>query len=173
MANSGDSYYGVLVSRYWTGHTGRLLRTEGGKDAQLLGVYLLSNDYMNMLGLYRLSPVVIVDELGLTRAAIARTFKIMAKANYAQYDESSSFVWVREMARFRLNIPPDDQPLDRKDKRVIGAQTLYEKLPPNPFLAAFFDRYHKVLHLRTRRNGTPPLAHQRGMEGASEGLRSQ
>ena len=60
-----SSYYGVVFPEFWTGPTGRQLREHGGKDAQLLGLYLISNRHTNMLGLYRLRIDDIRHESGL------------------------------------------------------------------------------------------------------------
>lgn len=152
-----SNYYGVIFSRYWTGPTGRALRERGGKNAQLLGVYLFSNDYMNMLGLYPLKLRDIRDELGLSSVAVDKVFQVMRSPDleYAFYDYATSFVWVHEMARFRLTIK-DDTPLKPDDNKVTGAQRLYAGLPANPWLAPFFDRYAAALHLKTRRMGPPP-----------------
>jgi hypothetical protein len=121
-----SSYYGVIFSRYWTGQTGRALRARGGKDAQLLGVYLFSNDYMNMLGLYPLKLRDVTDELGLTPAALTKAFAVMRSLEYAFYDYGTGFVWVREMATFRLSIK-DHEPLKRDDNKTRGAQKLYAR----------------------------------------------
>lgn len=149
---ASGTYYGIAYASYWTGETGRSIRRRGGKDAQLLGAYVLFNSYMNMLGLYQLKSRDIRDELGLTPAAIERAFKVLADEQYAFYDDATAFVWVREMARFRLGID-GETPLKKDDKKVIGAQRLYSALPLNPWLGPFYDRYAKVLHLRVRREG--------------------
>lgn len=178
------SYYGVLYPSYWTGQTGRSLRKAGGKDALLLGAYLISNDHMNMIGLYRLPMPTVRTELGLTPAVTARALAAMQSEEFAFYDDVTAFVWVREMARFRLGIV-GGSPLDRKDKKRIGAERLYESLAPNPFLGPFFDRYRQVLQLRHRRedslrggNDTPLHAPPQdvglpsGSHAASKGLGS-
>src|SRR5206468_7097102 len=131
------SYYGTLTPEYWTGAIGRDIRARGGKDAQLLGIFLLSNDYMNMLGLYRLKLRDVEDDLGLSAEQVRPAFDVLQSVDYAYYDEATQFVWVREMARVRLYLT-DDQPLVRKDKRVRGARRLYATLPVNPFLGPFF-----------------------------------
>ncbi len=144
------SYYGIILPSYWTGQTGRALRRQGGKDAQLLGAYLFSYEHMNMIGLYRLTPADIRSELRLSTVAIQRAFSVMQDEAFAFYDLVSTTVFVREMARIRLNIV-DEKPLARDDKKRIGAEKLYFKLHENPFFGLFFDRYHKVLHLKHRR----------------------
>jgi hypothetical protein len=170
-----SSYYGVIFSRFWTGDTGRELRRRGGKDAQLLGVYLFSNAYMNMLGLYPLKVRDIRDDIDLSPAQLAKAFAVMQDLEYAFFDPGTNVVWVREMATFRLSLK-DRDPLKQNDNRVAGAQRLYSSLPPNPWLGPFYDRYGKILRLRSRREGPPQdmgaigksLALRRGQEGASE-----
>jgi hypothetical protein len=178
-----SSYYGVIVPRFWNGTTGRVLRERGGRAAQLLGVYLISNDYTNMLGLYQLKLRDIEDDVGLSRSEITAAFHTMRQdsVEFAYYDYGTSYVWVREMVRFRLGLK-EMEPLKRDDKKALGAQRLYSGLPVNPWLGPFYDRFHRTLHLRGRRagpavdlgpeaNGTEEGASKglaRGFEGASK-----
>jgi hypothetical protein len=81
------------------------------------GVYLFSNDYMNMLGLYPLKLRDVTEELGLTPAALTKAFAVMRSLEYAFYDYGTGFVWVREMATFRLSIK-DHEPLKRDDNKT-------------------------------------------------------
>lgn len=149
-----SDYYGVAYSRYWTGDTGRAIRDRGGPVAQLLGVYLLFNANMNMLGLYPLKLRDVADDLGQPEEALRAAFSVLAEVGYASYDEASRFVWVREMCRFRLQLEAG-RPLARDDKRATGAQRLYARLDSNPFLGPFYDRYAGALHLQARRTGGP------------------
>jgi hypothetical protein len=166
-----SGYYGVLLPSYFTGTTGCAIRKRGGKDAQLLGAFLIANEWMNMLGLYKLRLIDVRDVLKLTPAAALRAYEVMAAEQYAFYDADTSFVWVKEMARIRLGLK-DERPLSPKDNKSIGAERLYRGLHPNPFLGAFFDRYGKQLHLKSRREGPSlDMVYRRGFEGASKGLR--
>jgi hypothetical protein len=167
-------YYGIILPQFWTGQTGRALRDRGGKDALLLGAYLFSNERTNMIGLYRLTSADIRSELQLSPAAIRKAFEVMRDEQFAFSDDATGFVWVREMARIRLNIA-DDSPLEVSDKKRIGAERLYLALPPNALLGPFYDRYHRPLRLKARREGVLPFTKglRSGFEGASKGLRSQ
>lgn len=161
--------YGVIDENYWTGTTGRAIRERGGRDAQLLGVYLFSNHAANMLGLYRIRWRDIEDDIGVRDQFLVRAFQVCAETEFAYYEPASSFVWVREMARFRLNITTTNQ-LHRDDKRVIGAHKLYHSLPFNVFLRPLYDRYHQQLHLKKRTDydaaPSPFEGASRGFEGA-------
>jgi hypothetical protein len=144
------SYYGVIFPEFWTGHTGRELRSSGGKDAQLMALYLATNRFTNMLGLYHLLVDDIKHETGLGYLAISRALTVVRDAAYATYDARTSFVWVKQMARFRLALKPGDA-LAPKDHRVLAVNRVYQALPANPFLGDFFDMNAKLLRLTKRR----------------------
>lgn len=149
-----SSYYGIVWPGYWTGRTGRAIQKKGGKDAALLGLYLTTNRLANMIGLYRLTPDTITHETPLKFAAVARAFTVLAEEEFAEYDANSEHVWVREMARFRLNLRDDRPALDKDDKRVVGVQKLYHGIDDNPFLEPFYVKYVKTLHLKKQRTST-------------------
>lgn len=149
-----SSYYGIVFPEYWTGRTGRAIQKKGGKDAALLGLYLTTNRLANMIGLYRLTPDIIVHETPLKLGAIEKAFEVLAAEEFAEYDAASEHVWVREMARFRLNLRDDRPSLDKDDKRVVGVQRLYHGIDDNPFLQPFYEKYHRVLHLKKLRTST-------------------
>lgn len=145
-----SSYYGVVFPEFWTGPTGRQLREHGGKDAQLLGLYLISNRHTNMLGLYRLRVDDIRHESGLGVKAIERGFSSAAAVGFAQFDAASAYVWVFQMARFRLGLKAG-QALNEDDNRTLAVNRIYHALDPNPFLGAYFDANRKLLKLTKRR----------------------
>lgn len=167
-----SSYYGVLFPEFWTGPTGRAIRAEG-KDAQILACYLVSCRDATMLGLYRIPLDTIRFETGLGDKGLLRAFAGLVRAEFADYDLRTEHTWVREMAKFRLGLVKS--PLKVGDKRVKGVRNLYGKLPDNPFLAPFFDRYAKQLRLLTRRTSehSPQRPSDATLEGASKGLVSQ
>lgn len=146
-------YYGVVPPEYWTGD-GEVLRHGGGSVAQLLGLYLLTCEYANMIGLYSLKLRAVTDELHVSRAGALKAFQTTAATQFAYYDPLHGFVWVCDMARIRMRLR-DEQPLVAGDNRITGAQRLYDALPRNAFLGPFFDRYAPVLRLKGRRAWTP------------------
>lgn len=150
------SSYGILSENYWTGDTGRALRERGGRDAQLLGVYLLSNSATNMLGLYRVKLRDIEEEIQIYEVFLREAFRVLSEESFAFYDPATSFCWVKEMARFRMNLKGTEN-LQRDDNRVRGANRLYAEMPANPFLGPFYERYSTQLHIRKRRDYERPL----------------
>jgi hypothetical protein len=172
---AGVSYYGVIFPEFWTGHTGRLLRAQGGKEAQVLALYLTTNRHANMIGFYSLLADDVRHETGLTGKAIARGFAITAATEFATFDAGSSVVWVRQMARFRLGLRAGAK-LAADDNRVAACNRLYHGLPANPFLGDFFDLNHSLLRLSRRRENlglVVPLMDtttSRPLQGARKGL---
>jgi hypothetical protein len=146
------SHYGVVFPEYWSGPTGRAIQ-QAGKDPSLLGLYLVSNRMANMIGLYRLPLATILDETPLGRPAVGKAFEILAAEGFAEYDAVTEYVWVHEMAKFRLGLL-NRAALDADDKRTRGAQKLYEGLDDNPFLGPFFEKYRRTLHLKRLRSST-------------------
>lgn len=141
--------YGLLYPSYWDGPTGLRIARTGGKDALLLGAFLLSNHRANMIGLYRLPT----NEIGLPLALgeIVRAFDALEAADFASYDDASAIVWVHEMARYRLGLATRTAVLAKNDKRLIHVDRIYKNVPDNPFLDPFYLRYRRALHLKTKR----------------------
>ncbi len=165
------SYYGMTFPEYWTGLTGRAIQARGGKDATILGLYVTSARRANMIGLYHLPLREIADHTPLTEEEILAAFHVLATEDFAYYDPKTEVVWVRQMARFRLGLGDDRPQLEPGDKRVAGARRLYEGLPANPWLFAFFQLYKSSLLLKKRRGAptSPLVAPLLGWKGLGSG----
>jgi hypothetical protein len=142
--------YTILLSPFWTGPTGKRI-TAAGKDARIVSTYVLSCDHSNMIGLYRLPLLYVMEETGLKRREILSAIEKLRSLEFSQYDEDTEFVWVREMARIQNGLLPGET-LKEEDKRSKGIVALYKHLPSNPFLGPFFDRYADALRLPLRRD---------------------
>lgn len=160
--------YGILLSSYWDGPTGRALQARN-KDAVILGAFLMANPFANMIGLYELSLKRIEGALPVikNRQAVRRALEVLCTERYIFYDFRSDFVWVCSMARVRLQLT--GAPMQRTDKRRLGAVRLYESLPPNALLSPFFDRYSHELILPRRRG--EDLILEGPSQGAVRGVR--
>lgn len=168
MATTRDEYYGVLLASFFDGPTGQALQASKSKDAMILATFLIANRFANMIGLYEISLSKIGHTLTIvsSQTTIRRALKILGDLRFAFYDPATEFVWVREMARVRMNLT--GVPIHQDDKRRLGAVKLYANLPINPYLGPFYDRYVTELKLPKRREGLPlPLSS--GSEGAYQG----
>lgn len=162
------SQYGVALDGWWEGKTGREVAARGGKDAQILAWYLFKNPDDNMIGLYRTRLVVIRERINtLTMPELLQAFAVLSVCKFADYDTVSEYVWVRELAHYRLQLYKGAP--NAGDNRVKGAQALYFKAQDNPFLESFFRRYRTDLHLlKARRYRGACSIIGRGLEGASK-----
>jgi hypothetical protein len=169
------TYYGVLWESFWTGRTGRDLRRVGGKDAQILAAYMVSNRHANMIGLYHISVEDMQHETGLKRREVEKALLVLEEVGFAKYDLGTEHVWVTTMARFRLGLKPGEA-LDANDKRVVGVRKLYHGIADNPFLADFYLQTRAALLLdkpRDPQSVVVRVGQPSTPEGASKGLVSQ
>src|SRR5919106_5421172 len=173
--------YGTLFDRFWDGPTGREIQARG-KDAAIVATYLAANKHANMIGLYELPIVTIAHYLPVLHKsgggrvrAIRQALDALRAVEYAYFDFATSFVWVREMARIRMQLEPG-QALAADDNRVPAINKLYASLKPNPFLGPFFSRYVTDLRLSVRRSWdgqAPPQAPSDPLPSPSEARNSK
>jgi len=157
--------YGRVGPKFWIGDTGKKLRA-AGKDAQIVGMYLMTGPHANMLGLYYLPKIYIAHETGLGLEGASEGLSRCIEAQFCRYDDITEMVWVIEMARYQIA-----ESLTANDKQCKGIQREYLALPENPFLSGFFEKYGIAYHMSVRR---PELmAGSSSSEGATKGLRSQ
>jgi len=155
--------YGILFPRFWEGTTGRALQAQG-RDAVILAAYLASCRHANMIGLFELPIVLAERELPVlkNRAVILKAFDALQRVTYADYDQETQHVWVREMARIRLGLGVGEV-ISAKDRKHAAVVKIYNSLPSNPFLGPFFARYHETLALPApRQHRTPDMAPSKG-----------
>lgn len=103
--------YSKILSQFWIGETGRMLRTAGA-DAQVVALYLLSSPHANMLGLYYLPITYIAHETGLSLEAARAALNQVEAIGFCGYDSAAEVVWVMEMAKFQIGAqlnPKDHQ----------------------------------------------------------------
>lgn len=157
--------YGKVGPQFWIGDTGKKLRS-AGKDAQIVGLYLMTGPHSNMLGLYYLPMIYIAHETGLSVEGASEGLARCIEAQFCMYDAATEIVWVIEMAKYQIA-----EELHPADKQCKGIQREYLGLPENPFLAGFFDKYSVAYHMTVRR--PEALDSGRGKQAPSEPLRSQ
>jgi hypothetical protein len=143
---------GLLVESFWTGETGRALR--GAPEAQVLACYLMSSPHATLLGCYPFTPTLAEQETGLSVEDVTRECVRLEALGFATYDETMGYVFVRELARFRLHLPPRAA-LPVTDHRRTALQRLWEELPWSRLLPLVHERYGRAFGLKRR---SPPPA---------------
>ena len=142
----------------------------GCAEAQIVALYLLSNPHANMIGFYYLPKMFITHETGLSHEGASKGLQRCIDGGFCKYDGASEVVWICEMARFQIA-----EYLKPEDKRCVGIQSDYLKLPNNPFLPEFHDRYVTTFHLTIRREYSSPSeapSKPRAGAGAGAGARA-
>jgi hypothetical protein len=143
--------YFHVAPTIWTGTTGRSWKTLGA-PYQLLGFYFQTSPHANPYGLYYVSRASIVDETGLALPTIQKVLGQFAESGYAIYDADDQWCWVINMTA--RQVLKNNAPLASTDNRIRGINAWYAGLPDNPFLGPYWDRYHALVHLAERRDGT-------------------
>jgi hypothetical protein len=156
--------YARLVSGFWRGHTGRLIR-KLGPNARVVAVYLISGPEANMIGLYSLPIPILCHDTGLSEKEASKALQGLFEADFAAHDSVSDDVWVFNMAIYQIA----DQ-LNPNDKQCKGVWRELLKYKNSKFFKGFYDRYRTKFHL-------PPLdfpvSSKSPFEGPAMALRSQ
>lgn len=133
--------YAKFFPMFWSGETGRALR-QAGRDAQLLGAYLFTSPYANMIGLYHLPLPIVSYHLGMSSEGACEAMSKVCETGFCFYDQESEYVYIPEMASHQ--VAPK---LDPKDNRVISVGREVEQHHKSPFYMDFHQKYRDAFHL--------------------------
>lgn len=155
--------YGTVSPLFWTGRTGKALRTD--RDAQVVALYLMTNPHSHQTGMYYLPLMYMAHESGLTIEGARKALTRLSEDSFCEYDEASEWVWVREMAAWQIGTA-----LSVNDKRCKGVQQYLESMPNLPFVQRFVARYRVDFHLTdsTSPIQAPSEGHSSNRTGAEQ-----
>lgn len=160
--------FSKISPQFWLGETAKKLR--GHQEAQIVAMYLLSSPHANMIGMYYLPKMFISHETGLTLQGASKGLLRCIEAGFCSYDEEKEIIWVVEMANYQIG------ELKPFDKRSVGAQNEYLKVPDCNHSMAFFDKYSSTLNLTTSkglRRGFDGPPKQEEEDGEEKGDRKE
>ena len=160
--------FSKISPQFWLGETAKKLR--GHQEAQIVAMYLLSSPHANMIGMYYLPKMFISHETGLTLQGASKGLLRCIEAGFCSYDEEKEIIWVVEMANYQIG------ELKPSDKRSVGAQNEYLKVPDCNHSMAFFDKYSSTLNLTTSkglRRGFDGPPKQEEEDGEEKGDRKE
>lgn len=146
------SSYGVIWPSFWDSRTGKALVRDvkhGHPEPALLACYLMTCKHANLLGAFAMPLLYITHELGLPPDKAERSIERLQQLDWLLWDGDLEIVWVKEMARIRMNLGKPDPP-SSKDNRVVAATRIYESLPSQVIVDGVFARYGKELKLKRR-----------------------
>lgn len=156
--------YARIAPEFWTGRTGRRIRTLGA-DVQVVALYLLTSPHASAIGLYQLPLSYLVADTGLTSEGASKALRSLSDVGFAYHDDDSESVWVPEMARFQIG-----EALKGGDKRVGWVEDEAIRQRKSPYFRAFVMKYREAFHLRI---DLPCEPESRPIEAPSEPHRSQ
>jgi hypothetical protein len=133
--------YSKVAPTFWTGDTGRLLR-KLGRDEQLLALYLITCPSANMIGLYHLPMVLIVNDLGWSLQGASKALQRVCETGFCRFEGGREEVFVVEMAAQQVG-----DPLEKKDLRVKGIIKEWQARRKSSFYLSFYERYSVSYHL--------------------------
>lgn len=105
--------------------------------AKFLGIYLMTNNYLRMIGIYYLPIPHISIDTGLTEEEINEGIDELTKSAFCLYDEDSYFVWVVNMAFTQVA----ENPNQRQVKGIMNELLALHKEDRCCFVQAFLDHY--------------------------------
>jgi hypothetical protein len=153
--------YAKVSPQFWTGQTGRQIRSSG-QGTVVAAMYLLTSPHANMIGLYYQPIPTLCHETGLSTEEAEAALDALAALDFARYDPVQEVVWVPEMARHQIG-----ETLKASDKRVKAIEKEAAKYRKCRFYPAFVEHYSEIYSL------TLPDPEGSPFEAPSKPLRSQ
>lgn len=152
--------YAKVAPTFWTGRTGRQLRSN--PEAQIVAMYLMTCPHANMIGVFHCPLIYISHETGLPLEGASKGLQSLIEAGFCSFEADIELVWVHEMARFQAG-----DSLKANDNRVTGIRKAFESIPQSLIRQGFHRRYREAFHLPEE------VFEQRPFEAPSKPLRSQ
>ncbi len=107
--------------------------------AKLIAIYLMTNGYYRMLGIYRIPKHFIEKDTGLSENQVIESLSELAKLEFCFYDDQTEVVWVCDMAMSQVAERPNAQ----QKKGVINELTRMYVDHEYPYVQEFIDKYRK------------------------------
>lgn len=152
--------YSKISGQFWIGKTGKALR--GDVEAQLVAMYLMTNNHANMIGIYHCPIIYIAHETGLPLEGALKGIQRLTKEGFCTYEDDSEIVWVHEMAKFQIG-----DELKATDNQVKSVRKQYEALHEGVIKQGFAEKYGDAYKLVIDAEEESPS------EAPSKPLRSQ
>jgi hypothetical protein len=156
--------FSSVSPRFWLARsvTGCAIR-HAGPHATLVALYLVTNPYATMLGLYDLPLHSLSHDTGLTPEEAQAALEAVCATGFAQYSTTEQTVWIPEMARYQIGTE-----LKAKDTRRVRVATELEKFERSRFHAKFLERYGSAYGLPQPSADEPPDTADERMKRARE-----
>lgn len=142
-----------FVKEYWFEDVKHLEDLGANTNDLMLATYLQGCPTSTMIGVYYITIEEMAKYTFMTLEGASESLSRLIQAGYIFYDYNRRYVWVVNMIIRQLG-----ENLKEKDKRVIGANSLYLGLPKLTFIGEFYKKYKEILYLTEEREApTEPL----------------
>ncbi len=109
------------------------------KEAEkLVAIYLMANEYFQMVGIYRLPIALIEADLELDYQRVRSVLNRLIEVDFCRYDDDKEVVWVVDMAATQVADKPNKKQLTGVTNEITR---LYEE--EYPFIQEWLALYHK------------------------------
>ncbi len=143
MAKKKDEEsYSKFHRAFFTGSTGRKIKKD--KDTMLLAVFLITNPYIHMSGIYQLPHGNVMAHLPMTLDEIICAYNKLKEIGFCLYDDETEYVWVIQMGSFQIG-----RELKQGDNRIINIITHLTKSVDKEtfFYNQYISHYKDAFHL--------------------------
>ena len=112
-------------------------------EAKLLGIFLMTNEFCIMVGVYHIPKINMALSTGLSEKQVDKTLAELIEGEFCCFDEDSSFIWVKDMAKTQVA----DNPNEKQRKGVLNEITRLANDDECPFVDPFLKHYSKLFKL--------------------------
>lgn len=127
--------YAVVTPQFWTGATGRWLRSQPDPVA-LVALYLITSPPATMSGLYYCPLPSMAHEIGRSVAEVRLAMSALTDHGFCAYDDERELVWVREMLQHQTG-----GSLKPSDNRLKAIRSDLARYLQSPLIQLFLSRY--------------------------------
>ncbi len=110
-------------------------------NSKLLALYLMTNEYFGMLGIYRLPRYFMSRDTGLSDEDVVDCMDELINADFCWYDEEPEMVWVIDMALSQVADNPNEKQLIGARKELTRLFTEEDCIYVESFLEKYSDEF--------------------------------
>ena len=141
------NFYRSINPQFWSGKTGKALR--GNPEAQLLALYLVTNQHTTMEGVYHLPIAYICADTGLSVEGATKGLARLYEAGFCEYFDEVEVVFVYKMLTYQSGN------LKSTDNRTIAVRKFYDQLEESVIKQRFAEIYWELLGMESKPLASP------------------
>lgn len=145
-----SNFYRSINPSFWSGKTGKAIR--GNPEAQVLALYLITNQHTNMQGVYHLPVAYICADTGLSQQGALKGLDRLFEGGFCEYFHEQEVVFVYKMLVYQTGN------LKKNDNRAISVRNFYNEFEEGHIKQRFAEHYWDLLDLEYKPLASPSEA---------------